>query len=388
MSGVHIQYGTEPSSEAASAPPGYNQFVHSSSDLPASSPPKSTRARHSRKQPDGHIPRPPNAFILFRSSFIRSQRVSSEVETNHSTLSKIIGMTWQNLPEAERRVWREKARLAVEEHKHKFPAYAFRPVARRERAVASGAGKKRRKTRETGVDDPARCEKIAELLVEGKQGSELNAAVRDFDRDRSLDIVARFEPPITAMTYQRSSSEPVPDTAPSTGFLHSSPTSSSSRRSSSEEPPQLTAEEHSAPAADKALTAESIAETFDSSISPWTLQPESDYFDFNEFSFSAPAPPSTGFICDTYESTTGSLQLGFPPTQDIGSLIADDWHKLQPQDANTGAYCAPNSVPCVEGIACYSQPSGYLDFEHPSSGQAPMNDADLAELMLQYSIYI
>lgn len=38
-----------------------------------------------------YIPRPPNAFILFRSSFIRSQNVPGRVEGNHSTLSKIIG---------------------------------------------------------------------------------------------------------------------------------------------------------------------------------------------------------------------------------------------------------------------------------------------------------
>ncbi|KAJ7087910.1 hypothetical protein B0H15DRAFT_885924, partial [Mycena belliarum] len=92
--------------------------------------PKPPRARHSRKQPAGHIPRPPNAFILFRSSFIRSQRVSSEVEPSHSTLSKIIGLTWKRLPEAERRVWHAKARQAGEAHRRRFPAYAFRPAHR------------------------------------------------------------------------------------------------------------------------------------------------------------------------------------------------------------------------------------------------------------------
>lgn len=41
--------------------------------------------------PYHHIPRPPNAFILFRSAFIKSRKISSEIEGNHSTLSKIIG---------------------------------------------------------------------------------------------------------------------------------------------------------------------------------------------------------------------------------------------------------------------------------------------------------
>jgi hypothetical protein len=49
------------------------------------------RASHGKKRDASYIPRPPNAFILFRSSFIRSQQVPEKVEGNHSTLSKIIG---------------------------------------------------------------------------------------------------------------------------------------------------------------------------------------------------------------------------------------------------------------------------------------------------------
>lgn len=56
--------------------------------LAASMPP---RRGHDEKSTKKHIPRPPNAFILFRSSFIRSNHVPGKVEGNHSTLSKIIG---------------------------------------------------------------------------------------------------------------------------------------------------------------------------------------------------------------------------------------------------------------------------------------------------------
>lgn len=48
--------------------------------------------RAGRRAGASYIPRPPNAFILFRSSFIRSQSVPGRVEGNHSTLSKIIGV--------------------------------------------------------------------------------------------------------------------------------------------------------------------------------------------------------------------------------------------------------------------------------------------------------
>jgi hypothetical protein len=54
-------------------------------------PPSSLRASHGKKRDASYIPRPPNAFILFRSSFIKSQQVPGKVEGNHSTLSKIIG---------------------------------------------------------------------------------------------------------------------------------------------------------------------------------------------------------------------------------------------------------------------------------------------------------
>ena len=39
----------------------------------------------------GYIPRPPNAFMLFRANFVRQKHVPGSIETNHGSLSKIIG---------------------------------------------------------------------------------------------------------------------------------------------------------------------------------------------------------------------------------------------------------------------------------------------------------
>ena len=170
--------------------------------------PVARRQTHSKKKPENHIPRPPNAFILFRSSFIKSQHVSTEVETNHSTLSKIIGLTWQSLPDEERQIWHTKAKEALDEHKRKFPKYAFRPV----QTKAKGAPSEKRKVREVEPKDVKRCAKIAQLLVEGMKGNELKAAVKEFDKHHVPQVVTRFETPITARTYRRSSSVPVPET--------------------------------------------------------------------------------------------------------------------------------------------------------------------------------
>ena len=159
------------------------------------------RSGHSRKKPVNHIPRPPNAFILFRSSFIKSQHVSSEVETNHSTLSKIIGLTWKNLPNEERQIWHARAKIALEEHKRKFPLYAFKPVHNKPRGVPA----EKRKVREVGLKDHTRCAKIAELLVRGKKGQELEEAIQEFDKNHVPEIITRFEAPITANNYALSS---------------------------------------------------------------------------------------------------------------------------------------------------------------------------------------
>ena len=191
--------------------------------------PSGKRQAHGKKKPENHIPRPPNAFILFRSSFINNKHVSSDVETNHSTLSKIIGLTWHNLPHEERQIWHTKAKVALEEHRRKYPQYAFRPL----HTKGKGGGEKR-KVREVGPKDMKRCARIAELLAQGLKGDELNAAIAEFDRNHVPEIVTRFEAPITARTYRRSSSAPIPDTEHSKPAFLKTPSISKARASSTE----------------------------------------------------------------------------------------------------------------------------------------------------------
>ncbi|ETW77705.1 hypothetical protein HETIRDRAFT_55525, partial [Heterobasidion irregulare TC 32-1] len=73
------------------------------------------------------IPRPPNAFMLFRADFVRQKHVPGTIETNHGSLSKIIGNCWRSLPLEEKRVWEIKAKHAKAEHKLMYPDYRFRP---------------------------------------------------------------------------------------------------------------------------------------------------------------------------------------------------------------------------------------------------------------------
>ena len=231
------------------------------------------RNTHTKKKPENHIPRPPNAFILFRSSFIKNQHVSSDVETNHSTLSKIIGLTWQNLPHDEKQIWHAKAKVALEEHKRKFPQYTFKPAHPKTKAA------EKRKVREVGPKDHVRCAKIAELLVEGLKGAELEAAIAEFDRHHVPTIVTRFEAPITARTYRRSSSAPIEETERSKPtFLVDSPKGHKPRASSTQ--PELSA-----------LREPSTPSPSPSSPAPWNVETDTDTA--SEYSYEQSSEPAS-----------------------------------------------------------------------------------------------
>lgn len=261
----------------------------------------------------GYIPRPPNAFILFRSSFIKSQHVTSEVETNHSTLSKIIGMTWQNLPNGERQAWHMKAKEAQEEHKRRWPQYSFRPVTNK-------AQKKKRRVRETEPKDIKRCEKIVELLCNGKKGDELKHAVKDFDKSHVPEFITRFEAPITERAYRRSSSAPLPDTGYEQDKQSFRPSALPHRkRSSSVEPEDLAStDEIKLPMSglshfDSTLTLDSSPSTPGHS----TPGPQSEgYIDFSNYAFGGPA------VSDSFDSFSHSFAsvTPSPPPHELANI--------------------------------------------------------------------
>ena len=152
--------------------------------------------------------------MLFRADFVRQKHVPGSIETNHGSLSKIIGaflalcvafvsigsdltfslgQCWRQLPFDEKRFWEVKARAEKAKHKAMYPLYRFRPVHKKKQGAADDVApplddpaNKRKEKQPTTEEDERRCDAVAQLLLEGKKGEELAQAVRNLDREREL----------------------------------------------------------------------------------------------------------------------------------------------------------------------------------------------------------
>ncbi|EJD37839.1 hypothetical protein AURDEDRAFT_116678 [Auricularia subglabra TFB-10046 SS5] len=187
------------SDEASAASPQSSTPGSSAQLFPPSSPRGRTnpkRPTHAKRRGSGHIPRPPNAFILFRAEFVKNRHIPDTIETQHSGLSKIVGACWRKLPFEERAIWEEKAKSASEEHKEKHPGYKYRPAPARTSSKKTSAPSKRESAAQKPIQITApaqqaaqverKVEDVAQLLLNGKRGSELDAAFNDLQRERTL----------------------------------------------------------------------------------------------------------------------------------------------------------------------------------------------------------
>ncbi|KAI8990268.1 high mobility group box domain-containing protein, partial [Pilobolus umbonatus] len=93
---------------------------------------KSRRPR-TRKIIPGHIPRPMNSFLSYRTekqSVIRKYCPTA----NHRDISKIVAKWWRALTETEKEAFREIAQDAKSEHTKKYPGYKFTPKKRKQKS--------------------------------------------------------------------------------------------------------------------------------------------------------------------------------------------------------------------------------------------------------------
>ncbi|KAG2042914.1 hypothetical protein BDR03DRAFT_1005829 [Suillus americanus] len=88
-----------------------------------------------------HIPRPPNAFMLYRSHMLKS-RGNADPEKRQQNLSRIAGQLWRAMSKEDRAVWHQKAAEVQVAHYAKYPGYKFKPnrkSAKSAKTLQSGA---------------------------------------------------------------------------------------------------------------------------------------------------------------------------------------------------------------------------------------------------------
>lgn len=108
----------------------------------------------------------------------------------------IAGKYWKTLPREEREVWEAKALVAQAEHRKRYPDWRFRPGANalaklkvkdgpqasnRKRPSQAGRKVKGDPAGKKAKSGDERCAIIADLLVEGKTGVDLEDAVRRWE---------------------------------------------------------------------------------------------------------------------------------------------------------------------------------------------------------------
>ncbi|GAA5890834.1 hypothetical protein JCM6882_008830 [Rhodosporidiobolus microsporus] len=97
---------------------------------------------HTRRLSANHIPRPRNAFILFRSHAVQSGLIPKSMGiSDHKHISQIVGSVWRGLSDEERKQWDDLAEEEKRQHREKYPNYVFKPKQKGQRAPA-GQGKK------------------------------------------------------------------------------------------------------------------------------------------------------------------------------------------------------------------------------------------------------
>jgi hypothetical protein len=119
--------------------------------------------------------------MLFRSAFAAAQKIGTNIERDNRHITRIIAHCWNRLSDSEKQVWRNKAATEKAIHAAKYPNYRFHPIVRAQKPT-------KRKVQRNGAEDKKRCEQVAELLLAGKHGEELEVAVKEIDD--SLKAVA------------------------------------------------------------------------------------------------------------------------------------------------------------------------------------------------------
>ncbi|KAG7903933.1 hypothetical protein KL905_002004 [Ogataea polymorpha] len=79
------------------------------------------------KQEGNRIPRPRNAFILFRQKHHQALLEEGNVIRTNPDVSRELGRRWRNLPPEEKEYWNKQAEEEKKRHAERYPGYKYTP---------------------------------------------------------------------------------------------------------------------------------------------------------------------------------------------------------------------------------------------------------------------
>ncbi|KAJ7651974.1 hypothetical protein DFH06DRAFT_995468, partial [Mycena polygramma] len=121
------------------------------------------------------IPRPRNAFMIFRSELCASGKISKKVEGDHRHISITAAAVWRAFTDDEKHPYVMQAEYEKVQHRRMYPNYRFTPTPRAKKPV-------KRKVNRNGTQDIERSREVAKLILSGKQGHDLEEAVLTLDQ--------------------------------------------------------------------------------------------------------------------------------------------------------------------------------------------------------------
>jgi hypothetical protein len=104
---------------------------------------------------------------------------------------------------SERKEWYAKAHVVFDKHMIKFPQYNFRP----NHPPKGSKRPAKRKMKEVEVKDAERCAQVAQAVLEGKSGEELEKIMEEWDRMHAKKTNIRFDALLTAETFEKQQAE-------------------------------------------------------------------------------------------------------------------------------------------------------------------------------------
>ncbi|KAG9019770.1 hypothetical protein FRB90_007913 [Tulasnella sp. 427] len=146
------------------------------------------KGSHAKKQPEGHIKRPKNAFILFRCHMVETGALNG-VENDHRKISKIAGRIWNTLSKEQKAPYERQARDEKERHHQRYPDYRYSPMYNKSGSSSNATGTsssssapRRRLKAPIDSHDEKRVKLIANLVSGGAAQDAVLRNVKDFDR--------------------------------------------------------------------------------------------------------------------------------------------------------------------------------------------------------------